>query len=64
MCQWKGFSGNIPVMCEELKNTDKIFICSDGYYRHVHLSELPGNVTVNFEEGTSDDYSLIEIYFT
>ena len=51
-------------MYEELKNTDKIFICSDGYYRHVHLTELPGNVTVNFEEGTSDDYSLIEIYFT
>lgn len=60
----KGFRENIPVMCEELKNTDKIFICSDGYYRYVHLSELPGNVTVNFEEGTSDDYSLIEIYFT
>lgn len=60
----KGFRENIPVMYEELKNTDKIFICSDGYYRHAHLTELPGNVTVNFDEGASDDYSLIEIYFT
>ena len=32
----KGFRENVPVMYEELKNTDKIFICSDGYYRHVH----------------------------
>ena len=60
----KGFRENIPVIYEELKNTDKIFICSDGYYRHVHLTELSRNVTVNFKEGASDDYSLIEIYFT
>lgn len=60
----KGFRENIPVIYEELKNTDKIFICSDGYYRHVHLTELPGNVTANFDEGASDDCSLIEIYFT
>lgn len=60
----KGFRENIPVMYEELKNTDKIFICSDGYYRHTHLTELLGNITVNFDKGTSDDYSLIEIYFT
>ena len=49
---------------EELKNTDKILICSDGYYQHTHLTELPGNITVNFDEDASDDYSLIEIYFT
>ena len=60
----KGFRENIPVVYEELKNTDKIFICSDGYYRHTHLTELLGNVTVNFNEVASDDYSLIEIYFT
>ena len=60
----KGFRENIPVMYEELKNTDKIFICSDGYYRHTHLTELPGNFTANFDEDASDDCSLIEIYFT
>lgn len=60
----KGFRENIPVMYEELKNTDKIYICSDGYYRNANLTELSRNVTVNFDEGGSDDYSLIEIYFT
>ena len=60
----KGFRENVPVMHEELRNTDKIFICSDGYYRHTNLIELSRNVMVNFDEGRLDDYSLVEIYFT
>lgn len=59
----KGFREKIPVKYEKLKNTDKIFICSDGYYRHTNLTELSSNITVNFDTGRLDDYSLIEICF-
>lgn len=59
----KGFRENVPVKYEKLINTDKIFICSDGYYRHVNLTNPSRKVIVNYDEDNSDDYSLIELYF-
>jgi len=57
----KGYREGIPVKHEELEQADKIYICSDGCYQHIDLTELMKQGVSFSAENILDDFSLIEI---
>ena len=58
----KGYREAVVIRQEKLEQTDKIYICSDGCYRHINLSAMLNQDMKFASEGVfEDDASLIEI---
>ena len=57
----KGYRENVPNKQEKLEYADRIYICSDGYYRHVDLGVILMKNVEFTPDGILDDASLIEI---
>jgi len=57
----KGYREAVDVKQEKLEQVDKIYICSDGFYQYMSLTELMRQNIIPTAENISDDSSLIEI---
>ncbi len=57
----KGYRETVAIRKEKLEQIDKIYICSDGCYRNMNLTELMKHNIFPSAENISDDSSLIEI---
>lgn len=58
----KGYRENVPIKQEQLGQTDRIYICSDGCYQNINLYEIVSqNIEFTSDEALEDDASLIEV---
>lgn len=57
----KGYRELVPVRKKKLEQNDRIYICSDGYYQHVDLTELARYNIIPSAKNMPDDCSFIAI---
>lgn len=57
----KGYREAITIKHEKLEQIDNIYICSDGCYQFVNITELTGNNIIPSVKNMPDDCSLIKI---
>lgn len=58
----KGYRENVPIKQEQLGQTDKIYICSDGCYQNINFYKIVSqNIEFVPDEALEDDASLIKI---
>ena len=58
----KGFREKIPIKHEKKDQIDRLFLCSDGFYKKINLNAIAKQATAITFDGTfEDDASMIDI---
>lgn len=58
----KGFREKIPIKHEKKDQIDRLFLCSDGFYKKINLNAIAKQATaITFDGAFEDDASMIDI---